>query len=205
MKRVYVQSRTDDGGFASRGLAPLGDSAAVMPGSEFVEVLRRSGAPTDDATSEEASMKSVPVVPGGHYTDTRPVSGVHPLSDFALLVPQSERLAGFNPNRCAVCLGILSKPKGVTYIAQRQQWVKIGRTSGPVHRRIKKLNGQVPQVLMPDGMDHRKRLILLHVIGHDVEHALHERYAAHHAAGEWFWADISMLAEIAAMADGRAA
>lgn len=87
---MYVQSGTDDGGFASRGLTLLGDSAAVMPASEFVEVLRTASAPSDDATSEEASMKSVPGVPAPHYTDTRSPSSVHTLSVSTLLVLKAE-------------------------------------------------------------------------------------------------------------------
>jgi hypothetical protein len=90
MKRVYVRSRTDDGGFASRGLAPLSDSAAVSPRSEFVEVLRPEGSQSDVATIRRGSMTSVPAVPPHFATDTRPVSGVHPLSDFTLLAPQAD-------------------------------------------------------------------------------------------------------------------
>lgn len=92
-------------------------------------------------------------------------------------------------NRCPVCGGVIGRPKGVTYVAQCQGWVKIGRTSGPVHRRIKALNDRAQQVVCPDGMDPRQPLVLLHVTGSDVEHALHERYAAHHVAGEWFEAE----------------
>lgn len=101
-----------------------------------------------------------------------------------------------NANRCPVCAGILGPPKGVTYVARRQDWVKIGRTAGPVHRRIKALTRRAPGILCPEGMDLGSPVALLHVIARDVEHDLHERYAAHHVVGEWFHADPAMLAEI---------
>lgn len=83
---MYFQPRTDDGGFVKRGLAPLGDSAAVMPASEFVEVLRTASAPSDEADIWRGSMTSVPAVPTALYTDTRFPSIVHPLSVDALEV-----------------------------------------------------------------------------------------------------------------------
>lgn len=90
---MYVQSGTDDGGFASRGLALLGDSAAVMPESEFVEdppTLRR---PSDVMTIRRGSMTSVPAVSPYLYTDTRSPSRVHTLSVSTLLAPGAEYLA----------------------------------------------------------------------------------------------------------------
>lgn len=76
---MYVQSRNDDGGFASRGLAPLGDFAAVSSLSEFVEVLRPKSSQSDDATIRRGSMTSVPAVPGNHHTDTH-TRAVHTLN-----------------------------------------------------------------------------------------------------------------------------
>lgn len=87
---MYVQSRNDDGGFASRGLAPLGDFAAVSPRSEFVEVLRPEGSPSDVVLIRRGSMTSVPAVPRYLSTDTRRSSAVHTLSVTTLLGPQAD-------------------------------------------------------------------------------------------------------------------
>jgi hypothetical protein len=92
-----------------------------------------------------------------------------------------------------VCLGILASPKGVTCFAERQGWVKIGRTSAhSVAARIRKLAGRVPAVLMPEGMSTTEPLTLLGVIDHDVEHQTHERFATCHVIGEWFRPDEAM-------------
>jgi hypothetical protein len=90
VKRVYVQSRNDDGGFASRGLAPLGDYAAVSSLSEFVEVLRPKSSPSDVVLIRSGSMTSVPGVPANLYTDTRSRVPVHALSVPTLLAPQAD-------------------------------------------------------------------------------------------------------------------
>lgn len=87
---MYLQSRNDDGGFASRGLAPLGDFAAVSPRSEFVEVLRPEGSPSDVVLIRRGSMTSVPGVPAIQHTDTQSRVPVHPLSIRTLLVPQAD-------------------------------------------------------------------------------------------------------------------
>lgn len=87
---MYVQSRNDDGGFASRGLAPLGDFAAVSSLSEFVEVLRPKSSQSDVVTIRRGSMKSVPAVPPHFASDTRRSSSVHTLSERALLGPQAD-------------------------------------------------------------------------------------------------------------------
>jgi hypothetical protein len=93
-----------------------------------------------------------------------------------------------NMQRCPACDGILSSPKGVTYLAQRQDWVKIGRTSGPVSRRIKALSRQFAGIIVPAEMDTSQPLTLLGTIAFDVEHKLHVQFAEWHVAGEWFHA-----------------
>jgi hypothetical protein len=90
VKRVYFQPQTDDGGFASEGWLPSGDSAAVMPASEFVEVLRTASAPSDVATIRRGSMTSVPAVPTALYTDTQIPSIVHPLSVYPLITQKRD-------------------------------------------------------------------------------------------------------------------
>lgn len=87
---MYVQSRNDDGGFASRGFAPLGDYAAVRPRSEYLEALRPEASPSDVVTIRRGSMTSVPAVPPYLSTDTRRSSSVHTLSVHPLLAPQAD-------------------------------------------------------------------------------------------------------------------
>lgn len=97
-----------------------------------------------------------------------------------------------NTHRRTVCSGISSPPKGVTYFVERQGWVKIGKTTQRVERRVKALARRAPGILCPDCMDMLAPLVLLGVIREDVEHTLHQRFAQCHVIGEWFRPDAAM-------------
>ena len=117
-----------------------------------------------------------------------------------LVLPFDELLL---PSRCWVCLGWIHRPvphpsSRVTYAVRRQGWVKIGMT-GNLKERLGVLSRSTEGcfTVHPPEMDWHAPLELLAVINGDVEHELHDRFAAHHALGEWFdltdeisdWAD----------------
>jgi hypothetical protein len=96
------------------------------------------------------------------------------------------------PPRCGVCGGWLQRPvpppdARVTYVVQRQRWVKIGMT-GNLRERLNVLSRSTEGCLTvhPYGMTWTAPLHLRAVIDGDVEHELHERFADCHANGEWF-------------------
>lgn len=95
--------------------------------------------------------------------------------------------------RCIVCGGALAVEHTHTYVVQRQGWVKIGATSN-VRRRINELRrpAWTKHLLSPPGMDWREPLVTLAVIEENVEHALHQRFAAAHVLGEWFLPDLTL-------------
>jgi T5orf172 domain len=99
---------------------------------------------------------------------------------------------------CLVCHGLRWDKPGVTYIARRQRWVKIGRTNSlsSVNERLRGLRKR-NSVRCPALMDQSAPLSLIVVVGSDLEHDLHERYAAHHAVGEWFHAVPALLTNVA--------
>jgi hypothetical protein len=79
----------------------------------------------------------------------------------------------------------------VTYIVQREAWVKIGRTANlPV--RLVELARFDSKVLVPVDMDMNQPLITLAVLDHDVEDVLHEEFAPCRVIGEWFLPDPDM-------------
>lgn len=93
--------------------------------------------------------------------------------------------------RCRVCGGgVPSLQIGQTYVVQRERWVKIG-VSMDVETRLRSLATVPKQVILPRDMDPRAPLVLVGLPDDD-EHPLHERWAAHHVAGEWF--DVEPLA-----------
>lgn len=104
------------------------------------------------------------------------------------------------PNRCITCGQPRTGPWGDTYVMQRQGWVKIGRSKHPLTRlkELRALNRQC-YIITPDAMDCAEPIYLLAVIPGDHEHALHERFAACYAAGEWFLPDADMRAWLAAL------
>lgn len=105
---------------------------------------------------------------------------------------------------CPVCAGSLSlavRPGTVTYVVQRQGWVKIGKTSQlDVRLRVLRLHGPngAGMVKHPPGMTYAEPLILLRTFAGDVEHDLHERWQDDHAGGEWFMPSGPMRAWLAA-------
>lgn len=100
--------------------------------------------------------------------------------------------------RCPVCAGALSVTAGATYAAQRQGWVKIGKSSNPAERiSVLSMPSLGCQVKAPAGMTWGEPILLLGVLLGDLEHELHERFAGCHAAGEWFLPDRPMRAWLA--------
>lgn len=94
------------------------------------------------------------------------------------------------PTACAACGAIKpTRPHGITYVASREGYVKIGRTAGThsVPRRLGQLRRR-GAVLCPEGMDETIPLELRFVLD-DPEHDVHERMAEFHVIGEWFRAD----------------
>jgi hypothetical protein len=97
---------------------------------------------------------------------------------------------------------VFSPPRPtITYVVKRQRWVKIGKTAVGVEQRLATLRLPRSGVRCPLGMDVTAPLELLFTIGRDVEAVLHERYAAHRVAGEWFVADQVMVSELAELAE----
>lgn len=102
--------------------------------------------------------------------------------------------AAWRLRRCPVCRGALYDGRNdaegtLTYAVQRQGWVKIGRTAQlEVRLRILRLNGPngAGMVRHPAAMDYGAPLLLLRTWDGDLEHDLHVRFRADHAAGEWF-------------------
>jgi len=89
--------------------------------------------------------------------------------------------------RCRICGQIRpSTPRPGTYVVQRQSWVKIGGTQH-ISARLRALrSASSARLIEPEGMDHGAPLVLLTYTMQRYEHDAHERYAAFHAAGEWF-------------------
>jgi hypothetical protein len=89
--------------------------------------------------------------------------------------------------RCDVCSGSLASPPADTYVMQRQDWVKIGRSKHP-ETRLKELRaiGRQKYIITPAEMDCTQEITLLFVLPGDTEHELHERFADCHVLGEWF-------------------
>lgn len=109
--------------------------------------------------------------------------------DALFVVPREQ----WHLRRCPVCSCRLAQVMSHTYVVQRQGWVKIGATSN-VRRRLNELArpAWTKHLLSPDGMDWLEPLLTLAVLEVDVEHDLHERFAAAHAVGEWFLPDLAM-------------
>lgn len=115
--------------------------------------------------------------------------------------------AAYRRRSCPVCGGAWNTRTptagGVlTYAIQRQQWVKIGKTTDLEQRlrdlrRLTRPGGGV-MVTIPAGMDHRAPLVVVNTWLGDYEHPLHLRYADHHAAGEWFTTDRALRRELVA-------
>lgn len=95
--------------------------------------------------------------------------------------------------RCQVCGGALSVTCTHTYVVQRQGWVKIGASSN-LARRVSELRRPVwtKHLISPQDMDWDEPLIVHGVIEGDVEHQLHQRFAAAHITGEWFMPNAEM-------------
>lgn len=74
----------------------------------------------------------------------------------------------------------------LTYVVQRQQWVKIGKTAVSIEARLYALRLRKPGVRCPADMDLAAPLELRHTITGDVEDELHARFAEYRVAGEWF-------------------
>lgn len=100
--------------------------------------------------------------------------------------------------RCQVCGGALSVTCTHTYVVQRQGWVKIGASSNLV-RRVNELRrpAWTKHLISPEGMDRLEPLVVHGVIEGDVEHQMHQRFAAAHVAGEWFMPDVEMRSWLA--------
>ena len=119
----------------------------------------------------------------------------------------ADQLSLFTPERslyvglkiCLVCGGRLDQRyRGpdvplFTYVMARQDWVKIGMSRHP-EVRLKELRAINRQryIITPTEMDCAQPIELLHTWLGDMEHLLHERWAACHAAGEWFLPDKEM-------------
>ena len=89
--------------------------------------------------------------------------------------------------RCIVCGVALSIVHDYTYVVQRQGYVKVGGTNRP-RKRINELSrvDWKNYCLSPEGMDWTEPLIPLSVIGGDIEHETHVRFADCYVIGEWF-------------------
>lgn len=88
---------------------------------------------------------------------------------------------------CEVCGQALSVGHTHTYVVQRQVWLKIGATNKP-RRRINELARPAwrQHILYPRGMDWYAPLYTRALIGVDIEHEMHARFAEFHVIGEWF-------------------
>lgn len=126
----------------------------------------------------------------------------------ALGIPQPElpppAASPRGPRACRVCNALLPRHVDhrhqVTYVVQRDHWVKIGRArTDRLARRLRVLGSAAPGVICPDGMISTSPLILAHTLDGDHEHALHERFSEHHVVGEWFDAE-PVLAALAVTA-----
>lgn len=104
-------------------------------------------------------------------------------------------LPGMPPDpgrRCDVCGGALALAPfygdaPVTYVMRRDRWVKIGKSKHP-ETRLKELRaiGRQKYIICPAEMDRTLPIEIVRLLPGDLEHELHERFAEHHAAGEWF-------------------
>lgn len=95
--------------------------------------------------------------------------------------------------RCTVCGCALSVTFDYTYIVQRQGWVKIGATNRPRARANELARYDWRKyVLSPEGMDWHEPLIVLAVLGGDIEHETHQRFQKQHVVGEWFLPDADL-------------
>lgn len=107
-------------------------------------------------------------------------------------------IAGPRRRKCSVCGGLIPLvllPDQITYAVARERWVKIGTTRN-LDRRLKMLRKpHGGAVLLPEEMNPTERLVLLGTMTAE-EHSVHERFAAHHAAGEWFHDSPSLRAGI---------
>lgn len=78
--------------------------------------------------------------------------------------------------------------RGRTYVVQRQDWVKIGRTTD-LTTRLAALREPGCKTAMPLGMVITEPLVLLATYdGGDMERLMHRWYSEHRVAGEWFHA-----------------
>lgn len=104
-------------------------------------------------------------------------------------------------NRCRVCHGVRAQRIGVTYVAQRGGWVKIGHTAR-LTQRLRELGRAWPSVRTPRDMDVERsvEVALVASFDGDVEHELHERFADCHVVGEWFSLGAAALAALIAEA-----
>lgn len=155
---------------------------------------------TDEALSYRARGLAYNLASYGYVPTARELAKTSPTEGVAAIQSALNELASSGlidlpepAPECATCGVVARSAASLTYVVQRQGWVKIGSTSNITSRIFTLAKGGT---VGPWDMLVAEPLILLAVIESNVEHDLHTRFSGSHVAGEWFLPDADMRAWI---------